>query len=63
MVADVASLIWATSLFLVQAAEGIDQDQNRNWHAEQPQQEITSHTSSSLLMRIKCMGHAGGSEP
>ena len=28
---------------LVQAAEGVDQDQNRNRHAEQPQQQITSH--------------------
>src|SRR5215217_2128510 len=27
----------------VQAAEGVDQDQNRNRHAEQPQQKITSH--------------------
>src|SRR5215218_8868334 len=43
---DERSDIRATSrvqLVSVQSAEGVDQDQNRNRHAEQPQQQITSH--------------------
>jgi hypothetical protein len=40
----------------VQAAEGIDQRQNRNRHAEQPQQQITSHgRTSSVVSRCSLM--------
>ena len=37
------SLRFIRATISMQAAEGVDQHQNRNRHAEQPQQKITSH--------------------